>query len=68
MTVITQTATVSRFIRPHTRLEAFRPVQPLSAQMEPTVSVSIEAGLAPIMEALLNGSDPIASGGPQKHH
>jgi hypothetical protein len=60
MTVITQTATASRFTRLHTRLEAFRPVQPLSAQMEPTVSVSIEAGLARIMGALLNGSNPVA--------
>src|ERR1035437_1726477 len=60
MTVITQTATASRFTLRHTRLEAFRPVQPHSAQMEPTVSVSIEAELARIMGALLNGSNPVA--------
>ena len=35
-------------------------MQPHSAQMEPTVSVSIEAELARIMGALLNGSNPVA--------
>jgi CHAT domain-containing protein len=36
--------------------------------MEPTVSVSIEAGHAPIMEELLIGNDSVALSGPQEHY
>jgi hypothetical protein len=60
MIVITQTATVNRFTRPRAHLAAFQRVQPPYAVTEPTVSVSIEAGLVRIMAELLNGSDPIA--------
>jgi hypothetical protein len=60
MTGITLTATVSRFTRQHTHPTAFQPERPLCAETEPTVSVSIEVGLAPIMGALQNGSNALA--------
>jgi hypothetical protein len=59
MDVITQTAMVGKFTRQHTHQVAFLQVQLRCVQMEPTVSVSIEAGLAPIMGALSNGSDKV---------
>jgi hypothetical protein len=62
MIAITQTAAVNRFIHLHTLLVAFQRVQPLSAEMELTVLVSIEAELAPIMGVLLNGSNPVVFG------
>jgi hypothetical protein len=60
MTVTTLTATVSRFTRQHTHPVAFQPEQLLCAEIKPTVSVSTEAAPAPIMVALLSGSDRIA--------
>jgi hypothetical protein len=59
---ITQTATVSRFIRQRTHRVAYRPGQPLCAEMELTVSVSTEAARAPITEASPSGSDRVYGG------
>jgi len=58
-TAITHTATGGRSIHPHTHPAEFHPEQPPYAEMGPTVSVSIEAGLAPIMEALQDGFTPL---------
>jgi hypothetical protein len=59
MTTITQTVTVIRFIRQHIQMAVLQQEQQRSVQMEPTASVSIEVGLAPIMGALQNGSDTL---------
>src|ERR1035437_1085858 len=54
----------SRALPRHPHLLVAFPLEPpLCAEMEPTVSASIEAARAPIMGASPNGSDSIASRG-----
>jgi CHAT domain-containing protein len=58
----------SGFTRQRTQPAGFRAARLRFAQMEPTASVSIEAGHAPIMGELPIGNDSVALPGPQEHY